>query len=95
MTPVAGSRRTVPADLVFLAMGFTQPVHEGLLSDLGVAFDGRNNVQVDETMMTSIPGVFAAGDMARGASLVVRAIADGRRAAKGIDTFLMGSSKLP
>ncbi len=66
-----------------------------MLDQLGVAIDARGNVTTDENYMSSVPGVFAAGDMRRGQSLVVWAIAEGRKAARGIDEFLMGSSRLP
>ena len=79
-----------PAQMVLLAMGFLGPETDGLLSQLGVLMDERGNVMVDEDKMTSVPRVFAAGDMARGQSLVVWAIADGRRAAKGVDRYLDG-----
>jgi glutamate synthase (NADPH/NADH) small chain len=84
------------ADLVLLAMGFVSPVHEGLLVDLGVAFDPRGNVLADEvSYKTSLAKVFACGDMRRGQSLVVWAIREGRQTAQSVDTFLMGSSQLP
>lgn len=86
--------RVVPADLVLLAMGFLGPEKNGLLSDLGVQLDPRGNVKTDDNKQTSVPGVFAAGDMARGQSLVVWAIAEGRLAAIGIDRFLMGETVL-
>jgi len=82
-------------DLVLLAMGFTGPVRGGMLDELGVALDGRGNVVADANYMTSVPGVFAAGDTRRGQSLVVWAIAEGRKAAHGVDQFLMGASNLP
>lgn len=86
----------LPADLVLLAMGFIHPVHEGLLQELSVALDGRGNVQADtEHYQTSIPKVFAAGDIRRGQSLVVWAIREGRQAARAVDEFLMGASSLP
>jgi glutamate synthase (NADPH/NADH) small chain len=91
---VPGSGRTLPADLVLLAMGFVGPEPTGLLAELGVRLDGRGNVATDGSKQTSVPGVFAAGDMARGQSLVVWAIAEGRDAAIGIDRFLMGESVL-
>jgi glutamate synthase (NADPH/NADH) small chain len=91
---VPGSVRELPADLVLLAMGFLGPEKSGLLSDLGVKLDPRGNVSVDANKQTSVPGVFAAGDMARGQSLVVWAIAEGRDAAIGIDRFLMGETVL-
>jgi glutamate synthase (NADPH/NADH) small chain len=94
LTDAPGTEFFVEAELVLLAMGFTNPVHEGMLTELGVKLDGRGNVQVDETFMTSIPGVFAAGDMQRGQSLVVWGIADGRKAAAGIDQYLVGRTEL-
>jgi len=95
----AGSEFTLPADLVLLAMGFVHPVHEGMLRELGVALDGRGNVQGSteggKAYHTSIDKVFSAGDMRRGQSLVVWAIREGRQCARAIDEFLMGSSDLP
>ncbi|MCB9577526.1 MAG: glutamate synthase subunit beta [Polyangiaceae bacterium] len=85
---VAGSEHELSADLVLLAMGFVHPEHEGLVEHLGLKLDRRGNVRVDEQFMTSVPGVFAAGDCQRGQSLVVWAIADGRRTAASIDTWL-------
>ena len=93
--PVAGSEFTVEADLVLLAMGFTGPVRGGMLEQLGVELDARGNVRTGAGSMSSVPGVFAAGDMRRGQSLVVWAIAEGRKAARDIDAWLMGDSKLP
>ncbi|HEY3827541.1 MAG TPA: glutamate synthase subunit beta [Bryobacteraceae bacterium] len=90
-----GSEFEMDVDLVLLAMGFTGPVRSGLLEDLGVALDPRGNVATDQRYMSSQPGVFAAGDTRRGQSLVVWAIAEGRKAARGVDEFLMGTSKLP
>lgn len=95
MNEVAGSELEVETDLVLLAMGFLHPEHNGMLADLGVALDGRGNVQTDGNKMTSVPGVFAGGDMARGQSLVVWAIAEGRDAARGVDAYLSGQSSLP
>lgn len=93
---VPGSEFEVPADLVLLAMGFVHPVHEGAVDELGVAKDGRGNVQASYSeFQTSVPKVFVAGDARRGQSLVVWAIAEGRKAARAIDISLMGSSKLP
>jgi len=89
-----GTVRTLPADLVLLAMGFLGPEREGMLAELGVDLDGRGNVAVDENQQTSLPGVFAAGDMARGQSLVVWAIMEGRQAARGVDRYLMGETVL-
>ncbi|WP_017591259.1 glutamate synthase subunit beta [Nocardiopsis potens] len=86
--PVPGSEREIPADLVTLAMGFTGPQKEGLLEQLGVEFDGRGNVRRDEEYATSVEGVFCAGDMGRGQSLIVWAIAEGRSAAAGVDRYL-------
>jgi glutamate synthase (NADPH) small chain len=93
--PIAGSEFILAADLVLLAMGFLGPVRNGLLDSLGVNLDSRGNVHTGENYMTSLPGVFAAGDMRRGQSLVVWAISEGRNAARSIDQYLMGSSKLP
>jgi len=90
-----GTEFEMDVDLVLLAMGFTGPVKNGMISDLGVKLDIRGNVATDERYMTSEQGVFAAGDTRRGQSLVVWAIAEGRKAARGIDEYLMGSSKLP
>ncbi len=92
---IPGSEFEMDVDLVLLAMGFTGPVRNGLLEELGVALDNRGNVQANASYMSSVPGVFAAGDVRRGQSLVVWAIAEGRKAARGIDEYLMGSSKLP
>ncbi len=85
----------VGADLVILAMGFIHPVHKGLLTELGIEFDSRGNIKTDENYMTSIKGIFSAGDCHRGASLVVWAISEGRQATHSIDTYLMGKSFLP
>ena len=93
--PVAGTEFTMDADLVLLAMGFLGPVRNGMIEQLGVALDQRGNVSTDERYMSSVPGVFAAGDMRRGQSLVVWAIAEGRKAARGVDQYLMGATKLP
>jgi len=87
LAEVAGSAFEIPCDLVLLAMGFTGPVREGLLEQLGVALDARGNVAVRDGS-TSVDGVFAAGDMARGQSLVVWAIAEGRKVARSVDAFL-------
>jgi glutamate synthase (NADPH/NADH) small chain len=91
MTPVPGTLRQLEADLILLAMGFVHPVHEGLLEELDVKLDPRKNVHVDQKMATSVDKVFAAGDAVNGASLVVTAIASGRRVARQIDDFLNSS----
>ena len=95
MREVPGSEFEIEADLVLLAMGFLGPEKDGLLGQLGVKFTERGNVWVDENWMTSAPGVFSAGDMQRGQSLIVLAIWEGRQAARGIDRYLMGSTNLP
>ncbi len=91
---VPGTEREWPAQMVLLALGFLGPETEGLLAQLGVLINTRGNVEVDSDQMTNVPRVFAAGDMTRGQSLVVWAIADGRRAAKGVDRYLMGETVL-
>jgi len=93
--PIAGTEVELPADLVLLAMGFNGPERGGLLDQLEVRMTERGTVWRDETYMTSVPGVFAAGDMQRGQSLIVWAIADGRSCARGVDAYLMGESDLP
>jgi glutamate synthase (NADPH/NADH) small chain len=96
MREMPGTEFELKADLVLLAMGFVGPVHDGLLTDLGVAKDPRGNVLADtDSYRTSIPKVFAAGDMRRGQSLVVWAIREGRQCARAVDEFLMGCSELP
>jgi glutamate synthase (NADPH/NADH) small chain len=92
---VDGSDFELEADLVLLAMGFVGPESEGLLTDLGVEFSGRGNVARDKDFATTVPGVFVAGDMGRGQSLIVWAIAEGRAAAAGVDRYLMGKTALP
>ncbi|HEX3879920.1 MAG TPA: glutamate synthase subunit beta [Bryobacteraceae bacterium] len=87
-TPAAGSEFEIEADLVLLAMGFTGPVKKGLVEQLGVQLDTRGNIATDENHMSSLDGVFAAGDVRRGQSLIVWAIAEGRKAAAGINTYL-------
>ena len=99
MQEVPGSEFEMPADLVLLAMGFVSPVHQGLLDEFGVEKDARGNVQGHHRRQparyqTSLPKVFAAGDMRRGQSLVVWAIREGRQCARAVDEFLMGSSEL-
>lgn len=95
MQKIEGSEFDIDVDLVLLAMGFLHPEPKGLLADLGVELDPRGNVVNDDDKMTSVDGVFTAGDMARGQSLVVWAIAEGREAARGVDKFLMGRTSLP
>ena len=86
---VPGSEQVIPADLVLLALGFLGPERKGPITELGLKLDGRGNVVADGQRMTSIPGVFAAGDMVRGQSLVVWAIHEGRNAARSVDRYLM------
>jgi glutamate synthase (NADPH/NADH) small chain len=96
LKPVPGTEFEIEADLVLLAMGFVSPVHKGMLEALGVELDQRGNVKADtEAYATSIPKVFAAGDMRRGQSLVVWAIREGRQAAHAVDKFLLGTTTLP
>ncbi|KUI31432.1 glutamate synthase subunit beta [Mycobacterium sp. GA-2829] len=92
---IEGTDFELEADLVLLAMGFVGPQKEGLLTDLKVEFTDRGNVARDDDFATSVPGVFVAGDMGRGQSLIVWAIAEGRAAAAGVDKYLMGRSALP
>src|SRR5215207_3614913 len=92
---IEGTDFELPCELVLLAMGFLGPQQEGLLESLGVELDGRSNVVRDANFMTNEPGVFACGDMGRGQSLIVWAIAEGRSAAAGVDTWLMGETLLP
>ncbi len=88
------STRRIEVDLLILALGFTGPETSTLSTQLGLELDGRGNVKVDSTFATNVPGVFAAGDAMRGASLIVWAISDGREAARTVDTFLMGQPSL-
>ncbi len=92
---VPGTEAEIEADLVLLAMGFLGPERHGMLEELGVGLTERGNVERDENWMTNVPGVFTAGDMQRGQSLIVWAIAEGRSCARGVDTYLMGESDLP
>ena len=92
---IEGTERELPADLVFLALGFVGPEKGSWLEELGVALDERGNVKRDDDYMSSVPGVFVAGDMGRGQSLIVWAIAEGRACAAGVDGYLMGSTSLP
>jgi glutamate synthase (NADPH/NADH) small chain len=93
--PQAGTEFTMDTDLVLIAMGFLGPVRHGMIEQLGLQLDHRGNVATDENYMSSVPGVFAAGDMRRGQSLVVWAIAEGRKAAAGVDAYLKRSSIQP
>ena len=90
-----GSEFVLPCELALLAMGFVGPERPGMLEQLGVRLTERGNVWRDANWMTSVPGVFTAGDMQRGQSLIVWAIAEGRSAARGVDVYLMGRSDLP
>ena len=93
---VEGTEERLPTDLVLLAMGFVHPTHQGMVADLGVVLDDRGNVKANTIeYQTSMPGVFCAGDMRRGQSLVVWAIREGRQCAHAVDKFLMGRSNLP
>ena len=92
---VEGSEREIPADLVLFAMGFVGPEKPGLVEQLGVDLDERGNVARDGSYMTSVQGVFSAGDVGRGQSLIVWAIAEGRAAASAVDSYLTGSTTLP
>ena len=92
--PLPGTEFTLDADLVLLALGFTGPVKPGMVEQFGVDLDARSNIATDANYMSSVPGIFAAGDMRRGQSLVVWAISEGRKAAAGVDKFLMGSTRL-
>ncbi len=96
MKEIPGSEFKLDADLVLLAMGFVHPIHEGMLSEMGVDLDERGNVKANtQDYQTAIPKVFAAGDMRRGQSLVVWAIREGRQCARAVDKFLMGETALP
>jgi glutamate synthase (NADPH) small chain len=93
--PKPGTQRELPCDLVLLAMGFAGAEPGPLVRDLGVDFDNRGNVARDSSFATSVPGVFVAGDMGRGQSLIVWAIAEGRSAAAAVDAYLCGETSLP
>ena len=95
MIEIPGSEFEIDCDLVLLALGFVSPERVGMIEDLGVSLDPRGNVQTDANKMTDVPGIFAAGDMSRGQSLVVWALAEGREAARGIDLRLMDKTSLP
>ncbi len=92
---IGGSEREIPAELVLLAMGFTGPERDGVVDQLEVQLDQRGNISRDAAYMTTVPGVFVAGDAGRGQSLIVWAIAEGRAAAAAVDTYLTGSTTLP
>jgi glutamate synthase (NADPH/NADH) small chain len=92
---IAGTEFTMDADLVLIAMGFLGPVRNGMIEQLGVQLDNRGNVSTDQNYMSSVPGVFAAGDMRRGQSLVVWAISEGRKAAACVDQYLKQLSVQP
>ncbi|HTN63027.1 MAG TPA: glutamate synthase subunit beta [Devosia sp.] len=94
--PIAGTEFIIKADLVLLAIGFAHPIHEGMLAELGAKYDARGNLlATTQNYHTSVPQVYAAGDMRRGQSLVVWAIREGRQAARAIDLDLMGKTDLP
>ncbi|MBM4420208.1 MAG: glutamate synthase subunit beta [Chloroflexi bacterium] len=95
MTEIPGSEFEIPCDLVLLALGFLGPEQDTMLAQLGVKLTDRGTVAVDQNGMTSVPGVFSAGDMRRGQSLVVWAIWEGREAARNVDRYLMGETSLP
>ena len=95
LTEKEGTEKEIPADLVLLAMGFTGPEKDGLLTQLGVEYDARGNVARDDSFATSVPGVYVAGDAGRGQSLIVWAIAEGRACAAAVDAYLTGVSSLP
>jgi glutamate synthase (NADPH/NADH) small chain len=90
--PIPGSEFTIEADLVLIAMGFLGPVRNGMIEQLGVVLDQRGNVATDQNYLSSVTGVFAAGDMRRGQSLVVWAISEGRKAAAAVDTYLRAAA---
>jgi glutamate synthase (NADPH/NADH) small chain len=96
LQPVAGSEFEIQADLVLLAMGFVYPERPGIVEQFGMNLDQRGNIACDpHTFATSVEGVYAAGDCQRGQSLVVWGIADGRKAARAIDEYLMTTTTLP
>jgi glutamate synthase (NADPH/NADH) small chain len=93
--PIAGSEKEIPADFVFLAMGFTGPEQSPLLTQLEVQIDDRGNIVRDKNFAANDDGVFVAGDAGRGQSLIVWAIAEGRSAASAVDRYLTGDTQLP
>ena len=92
---IPGTEFELEADLILLAMGFVSAEHQGLPDAIGTRFDVRGNIKTDEQYQTSVPGIFSAGDMRRGQSLVAWAASEGRRAAHFLDRYLMGRSRLP
>jgi glutamate synthase (NADPH/NADH) small chain len=92
---VEGTERVLPAQLILLAMGFLGPEGPGVVEQLEVELDERTNIKRDRDYMSSVPGVFVAGDAGRGQSLIVWAIAEGRSAAAGVDRYLTGETALP
>ncbi len=94
-TQAGGSEFEIEADLVILAIGFIGPEKKGLIEKLGLELNSRGNIRTDSSFMASRKGIFAAGDMRKGQSLVIWAISDGRRAAHYIDKYLMGNTRLP
>jgi len=95
MKEILGSEFEIKADLILLSIGFVHPEYKGMLDQFKVKYDIRGNVKTNEQFMTSVKGVFTAGDMHRGQSLIVWAIYEGRQAAYHIDKYLMGTSTLP
>ena len=93
--PVPGTEREIPADFVFLAMGFTGPEKSAIIEQLEVDHDDRGNIRRDENFQSSEEGIFVAGDAGRGQSLIVWAIAEGRAAAAAVDRYLVGETQLP
>ena len=91
--PIPGSEFTLDVDLVLLAMGFVGPVRSGMIEKMGLELDNRGNVATHDGYMTSVDGIFAAGDMRRGQSLVVWAIAEGRKAAAAVDSYLAAKAE--
>jgi glutamate synthase (NADPH/NADH) small chain len=95
VVPIEGTEQEIPAELVLLAMGFTGPETNTVISQLGVSLDERGNVARDKNYATDVAGVFVCGDAGRGQSLIVWAIAEGRACAAGVDEYLSGTTKLP
>jgi glutamate synthase (NADPH/NADH) small chain len=95
LVAIEGTEREIPAELVLLAMGFTGPETDTVVSQLGVSLDERRNIARDRDYATDVDGVFVCGDAGRGQSLIVWAIAEGRACAAGVDAYLSGSTKLP